>query len=132
MKPAVVREVRSLHMQCDRVGNLLLAKFACKAARDCVVLFPGAVVFRLLELVPPTTHTLTAPPSGMPAITRNDWRPDTPRVLGVRLKLSNEGMRMIMKLDARTDLTLLLSPHNIELMRQMMLAYRTDLLDVGD
>lgn len=131
MKPAVVREVRSMHMHCDRVGNLLLAKFACKSARDCLVMFPAGIVFWLLKHVPPTQQPLSAPPSGMPAITQEDWSPAVPRVLSVNCMLSKEGLRVTMRLDTTPDMTLILSPQNIELMRQLMLAYRSDLIDVG-
>ena len=120
-----------MHMHCDRVGNILLAKFACKAARDCLVIFPASVVFWLLEHVPPTAQPLSAPPSGMPAISQDDWQRDIPRVLSVNCLLSKEGLRMTMKLDAHADITLLLSQQNVELMRQLMLVYRADLMDVG-
>ena len=131
MKPVIVREVRSMQIHCDRVGNLLLAKFTCKGARDFLVFFPAAVVFWLLDNVPPTKHTFTAPPHGMPTISREDWSLAVPRVERVLCQILGQGLRLKLELDARADLTLMLNPYGIELMRQLMLAYRGDLLDVG-
>ena len=129
MKHTLVRQVKSLHIHCDKVGNVLLAKFACKDAHDCLVFLPASVVFWLVENLPSTPGL--AQPANMPVIAQDDWQLSVPRVLSVNCLLSNEGMRMAMKLEGKTDLTVLLDPPCIELLRQLLLAYRGDLLDVG-
>jgi hypothetical protein len=129
VKHTVVRQVKALHIHCDKVGNVLLAKFACKDAPDYLVYIPASVVFWLADNLP-TTPGLPTPPV-MPTIYEDDWRAAAPRVLSVNCLLSNQGMRMAMKLDGKSDLTLLLDPSCIELLRQLLLAYRGDLLDVG-
>ena len=129
MKHTIVRQVKALHIHCDKVGNVLLAKFACKDAQDCAVFIPASVVFWLVDNLPATPGL--PQPAGMPTIHAHDWNLSVPRVLSVNCLLSNEGMRMSMKLEGKSDLTLLLDPPGIELLRQLLLAYRGDLLDVG-
>ena len=86
-------------------------------------------VLMLVENLPSTPGL--AQPANMPVIAQDDWQLSVPRVLSVNCLLSNEGMRMAMKLEGKTDLTVLLDPPCIELLRQLLLAYRGDLLDVG-
>ncbi len=129
MKHTIVRQVKALHIHCDKVGNVLLAKFTCKDAQDCAVFIPASVVFWLVDNLPATPGL--PQPAGMPVIHSHDWDLSVPRVLSVNCLLSNEGMRMAMKLEGKSDLTLLLDPPGIELLRQLLLAYRGDLLDVG-
>lgn len=129
MKQTIVRQVKSLHIHCDKVGNVLLAKFSCRDAQDCVVFIPAGVVFWLVDNLPVTPGL--PQPTAMPNIHAHDWQANVPRVVSLNCLLSNEGMRMAMKLDGKSDLTLLLDPSGIELLRQLLLAYRADLLDVG-
>jgi hypothetical protein len=51
-KQAVIRQVKSMSMSCDRVGNLLLTKFSCHGASDLAILVPASIVFWLLRHLP--------------------------------------------------------------------------------
>ncbi len=130
MKP-VIRQVKSLSMSCDRVGNLLLAKFSCHGAGDVCVQIPADIVFWLLKHIPVNQDPrLTAPPAP-PQIEQRDWdNPNTPRALMVNCKEMPGALRMMFDLDRKPDLTLVLDRSNVELLRQVMTWYRKDLIDL--
>ena len=52
MKSAVIRQVKSMSMSCDRVGNLLLVKFSNQGSSDVCVFVPASIVFWLLKHLP--------------------------------------------------------------------------------
>ncbi|CAN7280107.1 hypothetical protein [Massilia sp. LjRoot122] len=131
MKPAVIREVKSMAMSCDRVGNLLLVKFACKGASDVGIYVPASIVFWLLKHLPVNRDpNLMAPPPGSP-VTQQDWdNPYTPRAEYVQCKELRGQLRMNFVSNAKEDLTVVLDRSNVELMRQIMMMYTKDLIDL--
>ena len=131
MKPAVIRQVKSLSMSCDRVGNLLLTKFSNQGASDVAVHLPASVVFWLLKHLPVNQDPqLKAPPAG-PGIGQADWEnPSTPRVQYVNCKELPGMIRMTFVLETKPDLTVVLDRGNVELMRQIMAMYSKDLIDL--
>ncbi|MEM8511867.1 hypothetical protein RCH14_001167 [Massilia sp. MP_M2] len=131
MKPAVIRQVKSLSMSCDRVGNLLLTKFSTIGASDVAVHIPANVVFWLLKHLPVNQDPqLKAPPAG-PVIGEVDWQnPSTPRVQYVNCKELPGMIRMTFALETKPDLTVVLDRGNVELMRQIMAMYAKDLIDL--
>ncbi len=131
MKPAVIRQVKSLSMSCDRVGNLLLTKFSTQGASDVAVHIPANVVFWLLKHLPVNQDPqLKAPPAG-PGIGQQDWEnPTTPRVQYVNCKELPGMIRMTFALETKPDLTVVLDRGNVELMRQIMAMYAKDLIDL--
>jgi len=130
VKP-VIRQVKSLSMSCDRVGNLLLAKFSCHGASDVCIHIPADIVFWLLKHIPVNQDPrLAAPPAPSP-IEQRDWdNPNTPRALLVNCKEMPGALRMMFELDRKPDLTLVLDRSNVELLRQVMNWYRKDLIDL--
>jgi hypothetical protein len=118
-------------MSCDRIGNLLLAKFSAQGANDTCVQIPASIVFWLLKHLPPNQDpTLKAPPAP-PQITQFDWdNPNTPRAETVHCREFPGTIRMTFHLDRKQDLTLVLDRSNVEMMRQVMLAYGKDLIDL--
>jgi hypothetical protein len=131
VKPAVIRQVKSLSMSCDRVGNLLLTKFSTQGASDVAVHIPANVVFWLLKHLPVNQDPqLKAPPAG-PGIGQQDWEnPTTPRVQYVNCKELPGMIRMTFSLETKPDLTVVLDRGNVELMRQIMAMYSKDLIDL--
>lgn len=130
MKSAVIRQVKSMSMSCDRVGNLLLAKFSAQGASDVCVFIPASIVFWLLKHLPVNQDPrLMAPPPG-PHITQVDWDAvNVPRALTVNAKVLPGRISMTFNLDRKPDLTVILDRGNVEMMRQIMLAYTKDLID---
>lgn len=118
-------------MSCDPVGNLLLAKFSCQAGKDTALFLPAGIVLWLLDHIPVNQDpTLKAPPAP-PAITQADWDDrGTPRALAVQCKEFPEAIRMSFELDRKPGLVVLLNPSNVELMRQIMEHYRSDLMNL--
>jgi hypothetical protein len=118
-------------MSCDRVGNLLLAKFSAQGANDTCFVIPASIVFFLLKNLPPNQDpTLQAPPPG-PQITQWDWdNPNVPRASTVNCKVMPGKISMTFNLDLKPDVTLVLDRGNVELMRQILLAYSQDLIDL--
>ncbi|MGJ7914107.1 hypothetical protein ACI48D_01320 [Massilia sp. LXY-6] len=131
MKSAVIRQVKSMAMSCDRVGNLLLAKFSTHGANDTCVIIPASIVFFLLKNLPANQDpTLQAPPAP-PQITQWDWdNPNQPRAFTVNCKVLPGKISMSFNLDVKPDLTLVLDRSNVELMRQILHAYSQDLIDL--
>lgn len=118
-------------MSCDRVGNLLLAKFSFIGAnRDALVVVPAGIVFWLLKHFPVNQDPNLQPPPPMPLITQQDWDYGGPRVLSVQCKQFADSVRMSMELEVKPDLVVVLDRSNLELMRQIMETYRADLIDL--
>ena len=118
-------------MSCDRVGNILLVKFAFVGAnRDARVFLPASIVFWLLDNVPVNQDPTLQPPPPMPVINHEDWEYGGPRVLSVQCKQFADSVRMTMELEVKPDLVVVLDRSNLELMRQVMEAYRADLMDL--
>ena len=131
MKQAVIREVKSMYMSCDPVGNLLLAKFSYRGAKDNCVFLPASIVFWLLAHLPVNQDPRLQPPPVLPSVDPQDWDIEaTPRVLSVQCKQFQDAIRMTLELDRKQNLTILLNRSNVELMRQMMEAYRVNLMDL--
>jgi hypothetical protein len=134
VKQAVIREVRSMQMSCDRVGNLLLARFAFTgSSKDALVYIPASIVFWLLEHMPVNQDPRLLPPPMIPSISQDEWNAyDTPRALAVQCKQFADALRMSFELDNRKEkLTVLMNRSNVELLRQMMAAYaKADLVNL--
>jgi hypothetical protein len=131
VKQAVIRQVKSLSMSCDRVGNLLLAKFSAHGAPDTCIFIPASIVFWLLRHIPANQDPALLQPPAPPPIGQWDWdNPTTPRALTVNCKEMPGALRMTFNLDRKPDLTLVLDRSNVELLRQVMLVYRNDLMDL--
>lgn len=130
MKSAVIRQVKSMTMSCDRVGNLLLAKFSAVGANDASVVIPASIVFWLLKHMPVNQDPNLAPPATSPQITQADWDSPAPRVLTVNAKMLPGKISMTFNLDHKPDLTVILDRSNVELMRQIFLAYADSLIDI--
>lgn len=132
MKQAVIREVKSLYFSCDQVGNLLLGKFSFTAGKDACVFVPAEIVFWLLKHIPPNRDPQLQPPPPPPQITQMDWDDRlTARALSVQCKEFPDALRMTFELDSKSNLTLVLNRSCVELMRQMLVAYSTDLIDLN-
>ena len=73
-------------MSCDKVGNLLLAKFSAQGASDVAIHIPASIVFFLLQNMPVNQDPALAPPPAAPQIGPEDWRnPNLPRASTVRV-----------------------------------------------
>ena len=121
MKP-VIRQVKSLSLSCDRIGNLLLAKFSAHGASDVCIQIPAQIVFWLLKHIPVNQDPrLMAPPAPPPQIDQRDWdNPTTPRALLVNCKEMPGMLRM----------TFVLDRSNVELLRQLLVMSTQDLFDL--
>jgi hypothetical protein len=118
-------------MSCDRVGNLLLAKFSAHGASDALFVIPASIVFFLLKNLPSNQDPTLQPPPAGPQITQWDWdHPNVPRAFTVNCKVLPGKISMTFHLDVKPDLTLVLDRSNVELMRQILLAYSKDLIDL--
>ena len=131
MKQVVIRQVKSLSMSCDKIGNLLLAKFSSQGASDTMIQIPASIVFWLLKHLPVNQDPNLAAPSHGPQITQADWDSRTvPIAHRVDAKEFRDAIRLTFILNAKQDLTVVLNRSNVELLRQIMLHYRTDLIDL--
>jgi hypothetical protein len=120
-----------MSMSCDRVGNLLLAKFSAQGATDVCVFVPASIVFWLLKHLPVNQDPTLQPPPAPPQITQFDWdSQNVPRALTVNAKVLPGKISMTFNLDRKPDLTVILDRSNVEMMRQVMLAYSKDLIDL--
>ena len=118
-------------MSCDKVGNLLLAKFSCEGANDTSVFIPASIVFWLLEHFPVNQDPSLRAPVGVTRITQQDWDADgIPRALSVNCKQFAQALRMTFELERKAGLTVLLDRANGELMRQVLEHFRKDLIDL--
>ncbi|MES2127423.1 MAG: hypothetical protein V4463_09150 [Pseudomonadota bacterium] len=131
MKQPVVRIVRSLFMACDPIGNVLLAKFTFDTGRPVSVFLPSHIVFWLLRHVPVNQDPQLQPPPQAEPITEYEWHSDnSPTVLTLNCNQFQDALRMTMELDNRAELTFLLNRSNIEMLRQLLELYRTQLVDL--
>jgi hypothetical protein len=131
VKQAVIRQVKSMSMSCDPVGNLLLVKFSYHGASESAVFMPASVVFWLLEHMPVNQDPNLLQPPAPPHILQQDWDDRvTPRALSVQCKQFSDAIRMTMELDRKPGLTILLDRSNVELMRQVMGHFQGDLIDL--
>ena len=131
MKSAVIRQVKSMAMSCDRVGNLLLAKFSAQGANDTCIVIPASIVFFLLKNLPVNQDPNLQAPPAPPQITQWDWdNPNLPRAFTVNCKVMPGKISMTFDLDMKPDQTLIFDRSNVELMRQILLAYSQDLIDL--
>lgn len=132
VKEAVIRQVKSMSMACDRVGNSLLGKFATEGASDVCLHIPASIVFWLLDHMPVNQDpALQAPASPPPQITQHDWdNPANPRALTLNCRELPGKLRMAFNLDRTPNLVLVLDRSNVELMRQIMALYSRDLIDL--
>ncbi|ALK99757.1 hypothetical protein AB595_07580 [Massilia sp. WF1] len=118
-------------MSCDRVGNLLLAKFSAQGANDICFVIPASIVFFLLKNLPVNQDPTLQPPPAPPQITQWDWdSPNLPRAFTVNCKVLPGKISMTFNLDVKPDLTLVLDRSNVEMMRQILAAYSRDLIDL--
>ena len=119
-------------MSCDAVGNLLLAKFSYQGGgKDSCVVIPASIVFWLLRHLPVNQDPALRQPPAMPQIEQQDWDSrDTPRALTVNCNQQRDALRMALALDVKPDLTVVLDRANVELMRQIMVHYAADLIDL--
>jgi hypothetical protein len=118
-------------MSCDRVGNLLLAKFSAQGANDTLIVIPASIVFFLIKHLPANQDPNLQPPPAGPQITQWDWdSPNVPRAFTVNCKVLPGKISMTFNLESKSDLTLVLDRSNVELMRQILIAYSQDLIDL--
>ena len=129
MKMPVVRQVNSLCVGCDKVGNVLLVKFSYRDARDSAILINAADVFWLLDNIPLNQDPALQPPSApAPELTKTDWDDRiTPRVFSVQGKQLGSTARMTFELNQKPDLTLVFDAASLELLRRRLELYREDL-----
>lgn len=131
VKQAVIRQVKSLSMSCDQIGNLLLVKFAFEGGKDACIIVPASIMFWLLKHLPVNQDRSLQAPRDMPQITQQDWdNYANPRAQSVQCKQLPDSIRMTFEIDARSGVTVLLDRSNVELMRLMMENYRKDLIDL--
>ena len=131
-KQAAIREVKSMIISCDPVGNLLLAKFSLGAGKEACVFVPAHIVFWLLDHLPVNQDPALPAPPALPEIYNEDWDDmRTPRVLTIQCKQFADAIRMSIELDRAPPLVVLLNRTNVELMRQFMVSYRPSLMDLG-
>ncbi|MBZ2208438.1 hypothetical protein I4X03_014325 [Massilia sp. R798] len=118
-------------MSCDRIGNLLLVKFLPVAGKETCIFVPASIVFWLLKHLPVNQDPQLTAPAVVPRVEQYDWdNPNTPRALTVQCKQFSNAIRMQFALERGPDLMVLLDRSNVELMRQMMVAYSKDLIDL--
>ena len=131
-KQAPVREVKSMGISCDSVGNMLLIKFSFTSGKDGTVYLPAHIVFWLLNHLPVNQDPELQPPPPPPPIYDQDWNDDiTPRVGAMQCKQFPDALRMTLQLERGADMVILLNRNNVELMRQFMETYRGSLMDLG-
>ena len=131
MKEAVIRQVKSLSMSCDRVGNSLLAKFSTQGASDVCLHIPASIVFWLLKHMPVNQDPTLQPPPAPPEITQQDWEnPANPRALSLSCRELPGKLRMEFILDRKPNAILVLDRSNVELMRQILVLYSRELIDL--
>jgi hypothetical protein len=128
-----IREVRSMTMSCDPVGNLLLLKMAFNGGKEACVYLPAHIVFWLLKHLPVNQDPNLPPPPELPQVYAQDWDDNfTPRVFTVQCKQFADAIRMTIEFDdQRPDLPVLMNRTNVELMRQFMMTYKDSLMDLG-
>ena len=131
-KEAVIRQVKNMSMSCDRVGNSLLAKFSTEGASDVALHIPATIVFWLLKHLPANQDpSLQPPPSAPPQITQRDWdNRAIPRAQTLSCRELPGKLRMAFHVEGMPDLVLVLDRSNVELMRQILIMYSRELIDL--
>ncbi|MGX4644226.1 hypothetical protein [Massilia sp. SYSU DXS3249] len=118
-------------MSCDRVGNSLLAKFSTQGASDIGLHIPASIVFWLLKHLPVNQDPSLQPPPAPPEITQQDWNnPYFPRAQTLNCRELPGKLRMAFDLDREPNLVLVLDRSNVELMRQILVLYSRELIDL--
>ena len=131
-KKAIIREVKSMAVSCDPVGNLLLLKFSFSGGKDACAFLPAHIVFWLLEHIPANQDPNLPAPKPLPQVYSEDWDDvATPRIDSIQCKQFADAIRMTIQFLDRDDMVVLLNRTNVELMRQFMLSYRPSLMDLG-
>lgn len=131
-KQAVIREVKSMTMSCDPVGNILLVKFGFTSGKEACLYLPAHIVFWLLAHLPVNQDPGLKAPATFPVVVDQDWDDQrTPRVDTMQCKQFRDAIRMTFQLDRGTEMVVLLDRSNVELMRQFMENYRGSLMDLG-
>ena len=131
MKEVVIRQVKSLSMSCDRVGNSLLAKFSAHGAGDVCLHIPASIVFWLNKHLPVNQDPRLQPPPAPPQIGQADWEnPNNPRAISLNCRELPGKLRMQFNLDRKPDLVLVLDRGNVELLRQILIMYSRELIDL--
>jgi len=119
-------------LSCDPVGNLLLVKFSFKAGADSCLFLPAHIVFWLLKHLPVNQDPNLPPPPAPPVVTQQDWDDNrTPRVDTLQCKELPGKLRMAFEMETGPGQVVLLDRSNVELLRQFMEHYRSDLMDLG-
>ncbi|WP_313703295.1 hypothetical protein [Massilia sp.] len=118
-------------MSCDRVGNTLLAKFSTQGASDVCLHIPANIVFWLIKHLPVNQDpTLQAPPPP-PQVTQFDWQnPNNPKAISLNCRELPGKLRMAFNLDRKPNLVLVLDRSNVELLRQILVMYSRELIDL--
>lgn len=131
-KQLVIREVRSMVMSCDPVGNLLLLKMGFDSGKTASMFLPAHIVFWLLKHLPMNQDPNLPPPPALPQIFAEDWDENyTARVFTIQCKQFADAIRMTFEFDDRNpDFPVLLNRTNVELMRQFMMQYKDSLMDL--
>lgn len=131
VKEAVIRQVKSMSMSCDRVGNSLLAKFSTQGASDVCLHIPANIVFWLIKHLPVNQDPTLQPPPAPPQITQFDWQnPNTPKAISLNCRELPGKLRMSFNLDRKPDLVVVLDRSNVELLRQILNLYSRELIDL--
>jgi len=131
VKEAVIREVKSISMSCDRVGNSLLAKFTAQGASDICLHIPSSIVFWLNKHLPVNQDPALQPPPPAPQVTHLDWEnPNNPHAISLNCRELPGKLRMAFNLGRKPDLVLVLDRSNVELLRQMLLMYSREMMDL--
>jgi len=131
VKQEVIRQVKSLAMSCDKVGNSLLAKFSTQGASDVGLHIPASIVFWLLKHLPVNQDPTLQPPPAPPVITEQDWRnPGNPRAVYIKCRELPGKLRMAFTVERGPEMVLILDRSNVELMRQIMVVYSRELIDL--
>ena len=131
-KQPAIREVKSMAMSCDPVGNLLLVKFSFVSGNDGAAYLPAHIVFWLLKHLPVNQDPQLKPPASYPVITDMDWDDSrTPRIESMQCMQLPDAIRITCEFNHGPDALLLLNRSNVELMRQFLENYRGNLMDLG-
>ena len=131
MKHELIRQVKSLAMSCDKVGNTLLVKFSNQGAPDLGLHMPASIVFWLIKHLPVNQDPNLQPPPAPPAITEQDWQnPSYQRALYLNCRELPGKLRMAFTMEQGPDLVVILDRSNVELMRQILAMYSRDLIDL--
>jgi hypothetical protein len=105
VKSAVIRQVKSMAMSCDRVGNLLLAKFSAQGANDTLVIIPASIVFFLIKHLPVNQDPHLQPPPPVPRSPSGIGTARTCRAPLRQCKVLPGKISMTFTLDRKPDLT---------------------------